>query len=90
MIFQSGPVRTWFREMAWLLGSWAFSWALLSQLLGYDYLRHPQLDIQLHNAYFVIQPLLLTTLVFLPGATVVTGGRVLGEPAGISAPMPCY
>ena len=63
--------------MAWLLGSWAFSWALLSQLLGYGYPRQPVLDIQMHNTYFVVQPLLLTTLAMLPMATVVTGVRVL-------------
>ena len=31
----------------------------------------------MHNTYFVFQPWLLTTLLFLPMATVVTGGRVL-------------
>jgi hypothetical protein len=69
--------RTAFTELAWLLGSWAFSWLLLSQLLGYDYLWKPQLDIQMHNTYFMFQPLLFTTLLFLPSATVVTGVRVL-------------
>ncbi|GAB3588317.1 hypothetical protein [Hymenobacter daeguensis] len=68
--------RTVLIEIAWLLGSWAFSWLLLSRLLGYDYLRKPQLDIQLHNTYFVLQPLMLTTLLFLPIATVLTGVRV--------------
>ena len=77
MTFQAGPIRSWIHELAWLLGSWAFSWALLSQLFGYNYLWHPQLDIQMHNTYFVIQPLLLTTLLFLPVATLVTGVRVL-------------
>ena len=32
----------------------------------------PQLEIELHNTYFGFQPLLLTTLMFLP---VVTGGN---------------
>ena len=77
MLFRSGPARIRIRELAWLLGSWAFSWLLLSQLFGYNYLWHPQLDIQMHNTYFVFQPWLLTTLLFLPMATVVTGGRVL-------------
>lgn len=77
MPFRSGAVRIWLREIAWLLGSWAFSWALLSQLWGYNYPWHRQLEIQMHNTYFVFQPLLLTTLVFLPVATVITGGRVL-------------
>lgn len=31
----------------------------------------------MHNTYFVLQPLLLTTLVFLPTATVATSVRVL-------------
>ena len=77
MNFRFGSARSWTCELAWLLGSWAFSWALLSQLFGYSYLRHPQLDIQLHNTYFVLPPLLLTALVCLPVATLVTGGRVL-------------
>ena len=50
---------------------------MLSQWQGYHYQWQPQLDIQLHNTYFVVQPLLLTTLLFLPVATVVTGARVL-------------
>ncbi|GAA4022709.1 hypothetical protein GCM10022409_03120 [Hymenobacter glaciei] len=53
MISRSGPARIWIRELAWLLGSWAFSWALLNQLLGYKYLWHPELDIQMHNTFFV-------------------------------------
>ena len=69
--------RTVLPELAWLLGSWAFSWLLLSQLLGFGYLWQPQLDIQMHNTYIVFQPLLLTTLLFLPVATVVTGARAL-------------
>ena len=77
MRFRTGPAHIWIYEIAWLLGSWAFSWLLLSQLLGYNYLWHPQLDIQVHNTYFVLQPLLITTLVFLPVATIVTGVRVL-------------
>ena len=77
MIFRFGPARIWIRELAWLLGSWAFSWLLLSQLFGYNYLWHPQLDIQMHNTYFVFQPLLVTTLVLLPVATIVTGVRVM-------------
>jgi len=64
-------------ELAWLLGSWAFSWLLLSQLFGYNYFWKPQLDIQMHNTYFVFKPLLFTTLLFLPIATVVTGVRTL-------------
>jgi hypothetical protein len=79
MLFRFGSVRIWLRELAWLLGSWAFSWALLSQLWSYNYLWQKQLDIQMHNTYFVFQPLLLTTLVFLPVATVVTGVRVLAR-----------
>ena len=77
MIFRSGPVRIWLRELAWLLGSWAFLWVSLSQLFGYSYLGHPQLDIQMHNTYFVFQPLLFTMLLFLTVATVLTGVRVL-------------
>ena len=74
------PTATWrtaFTEIAWLLGSWAFSWLLLGWLLGYPNLWQPQLDIQMHNTYFVFQPWLFTTLLFIPIATVVTGVRVL-------------
>jgi hypothetical protein len=77
MPFRTGPARIWIAELAWLLGSWAFSWLLLSLLLGFGYLWQPQLDIQLHNTYFVLPPLLLTTLALLPVATVVTAGRAL-------------
>lgn len=52
-------------------------WALLSQLLGYEYRWHRQLHIQMHNNYFVFQPRLFTTLAFLPVATVVTSVRML-------------
>ena len=52
MIFRAGSVRIWFRELAWLLGSRAFLWALLSQLLGYEYRWHRQLHIQMHNNYW--------------------------------------
>ncbi|MBO2010963.1 hypothetical protein [Hymenobacter negativus] len=50
---------------------------MLSKLLGYDYFWKPELDIQMHNTYFVFQPLLFTALLFLPIATVVTGVRAL-------------
>jgi hypothetical protein len=43
--------------------------------LGYNYFWKPKLDIQMHNTYFVLQPLLFTTLLFLPIATVVTSVR---------------
>lgn len=46
--------------------------------MGYNYLLRPQLDIQMHNTYFVVPPLLVTTLLFLPIATIITGVRVLG------------
>ncbi|MBH8556914.1 hypothetical protein [Hymenobacter negativus] len=77
MSFRAGSARIWIHEIAWLLGSWAFSWLLLSLLMGFNYLWQPKLDIQMHNTYFVLPPLLLTTLVWLPVATVVTGVRVL-------------
>ena len=76
---QSPSLRAVCIELAWLLGSWAFSWLILSQLLGASYLWQKQLDIQLHNTFLLFQPLLLTTLVFLPVATVVTGVRVLAN-----------
>ena len=80
MISRSGPGRIWIRELAWLLGSRAFSWALLSWLWGsLVFLSSQTMEIQLPDTYFVFQPLLLTTLVFLPIATVATGGRVLIE-----------
>jgi hypothetical protein len=44
MAFRFGPARSWIHELAWLLGSWAFSWALLSQLFGYQYLWLPQME----------------------------------------------
>ena len=64
-------------EIAWLLGSWAFSWLLLGRLWGsLAYLSFRTIEVQQHNNYYVFQPLLLTTLLFLPVATVVTGVRV--------------
>ena len=78
MIPRSGPGRTGIRELAWLLGSRAFLWALLSRLWGsLVFLCSRTVEIQLPDTYFVFQPLLLTTLVFLPIATVATGGRIL-------------
>jgi hypothetical protein len=47
-------------EIAWLLGSWAFSYLLVGVLLGYFspqgyrlFWTHP-LDVQMHNTYFVL------------------------------------
>ncbi|MGI4737892.1 MAG: hypothetical protein ACRYG7_22215 [Janthinobacterium lividum] len=43
-------------EIAWLLGSWAISFGLLGWLIGFNHLGARQLDIQLHNTYFVLPP----------------------------------
>jgi uncharacterized protein YneF (UPF0154 family) len=38
----------------------------LGVMLGFDLLRRPILDIQLHNTYFVLRPWVLVLLVSLP------------------------
>ena len=86
---QPGLVHLWLRELAWLPSSRAFSWASLSYFLGHGYLWQPQLDTQLHKPYFALPPLLLTTLFFLPVATVATGTRALAGHFRRSDPTQC-
>ena len=69
----------WLRELAWLLGSWAFSWLLLGSIFGFNYFWRGPLDIQMHNTYFVTSMWLLTGLLFLFIATISTGIRVLAQ-----------
>ncbi|MVN75579.1 hypothetical protein GO988_04495 [Hymenobacter sp. HMF4947] len=70
-------------ELAWLLGSWAFSFAAVGKLFG-KYAG--TLDIQLHNTYFVLPVLLLASLLFIVVSPVVTGVRVVvGRGQNVSA-----
>jgi hypothetical protein len=62
------------REVAWLLGSWAFSFGLVWRLGG-KYAG--TLDIQMHNTYVVLPVWGLATLIFLVLAPVITSARVL-------------
>ncbi|MDJ0366023.1 hypothetical protein QMK33_12740 [Hymenobacter sp. H14-R3] len=59
-------------ELAWLLGSWAFSFALLGVVFGFGRLAAGPLDIQLHNRYFMLTAGYATFPVFVLVATVVT------------------
>ena len=49
----------------WLLVSLALAILLAGVSLGFSMLLQPQLDIQIHNMYFVVQPLLLIGVLFL-------------------------
>jgi hypothetical protein len=76
---QTGKTLFWLRELAWLLGSWAFSWLLLGSLFGFNYFWRGPLDIQMHNTYFVTSMWLLTGFLFLFIATISTGIRVMAQ-----------
>jgi heme/copper-type cytochrome/quinol oxidase subunit 1 len=70
-------------EIAWLLGSWAFSYLLTGVLLGYFSSQGYRLfwsspvDIQMHNTYFVLGIFEATLLLFLFIALLLTATRVL-------------
>ncbi|UOQ66464.1 hypothetical protein [Hymenobacter volaticus] len=51
--------------LLWLLVSLVLAVLLAGISLGFGLLLQPQLDIQLHNTYFVVQPLLLIGVLFL-------------------------
>ncbi|GAA4506016.1 hypothetical protein GCM10023172_34710 [Hymenobacter ginsengisoli] len=59
-------------EIAWLLGSWAISFGCLGWLIGFKQLWVKQLDIQLHNTYFVVPPWAAAFPFFLISATIIT------------------
>ena len=61
-------------ELAWLLGSWAFSLGLVAWLTGHC---AGTLTIQIHNTYWVLPVWLLATTVFLLVALLITLIRVL-------------
>ncbi len=61
-------------ELAWLLGSWVFSFGLVWRLTG-KYVG--KLDVQLHNTHVLLPVWALVTLLFLVLAPVVTSARVL-------------
>ena len=64
-------------EVAWLLGSWAISFGLLGWLIGFKQLGARQLDIQMHNTYFVL-PLWAAALPFFTFfATIITSMRAI-------------
>ena len=67
-------------EIAWLLGSWAISFGLLGWLIGFNQLWVKQLDIQMHNTYFVFGNFHVTVLLFLLVALVVTSARAIAAP----------
>jgi hypothetical protein len=62
-------------ELAWLLGSWAFSFAVVGWLFGFKRLLTGPLDIQLHNTYFRLTTGYAVFPFFVFVATVVTGAR---------------
>jgi hypothetical protein len=64
-------------EIAWLLGSWAISFGLLGWLIGYKQLWVRQLDIQMHNTYFVLPPWAVALPFFAFFATIITGVRAV-------------
>lgn len=59
-------------EIAWLLGSWAISFGLLGWFIGFKLLGLKQLEIQLHNTYFVMPPWAAALPFLVPVATAVT------------------
>jgi hypothetical protein len=59
-------------EIAWLLGSWAFSYVVLGMAVGFNYLAAGPLDIQMHNTYFVLSTGYAVFPIFILVATVVT------------------
>ncbi|GAB3638081.1 hypothetical protein GCM10027422_36710 [Hymenobacter arcticus] len=62
-------------ELAWLLGSWAFSFVLLGLVVGFGRLAAGPLDIQLHNRYFMLSVGYAVFPIFVVVATVVTAVR---------------
>ena len=64
-------------EIAWLLGSWAISFGALGLVFGFNNLWVRQLDIQMHNTYFVLPPWALSLPIFAFFATIVTSMRAL-------------
>jgi DMSO/TMAO reductase YedYZ heme-binding membrane subunit len=67
-------------ELAWLLGSWAFSFVLLGLVVGFNRLAAGPLDIQMHNQYFVLSTGYAVFPIFVFVATIVTVVRgVLGR-----------
>lgn len=64
-----------FTELAWLLGSWAFSLLVLGRAIGYEKLLAATLDIQMHNTYFVLSPLILSIPLLTVTMVVQTGLR---------------
>jgi hypothetical protein len=59
-------------ELAWLLGSWAFSFGLLGLVVGFSRLAAGPLDIQMHNQYFMISTGYAVFPIFVVVATIVT------------------
>jgi len=51
--------------LAWLLVSLGLAVLLVGVLLGFDTLLQPQFDIQMHNTYFVVQPVLFVGILFI-------------------------
>jgi len=53
------------REAAWVLAVGVLTFLLAGQLLGFGTLRHPTLDVQLHNTYFIVPMMAVLSVVFL-------------------------
>jgi len=70
-------VRNTLIEIAWLLGSWAISFGLLGWVIGFNKLGASQLDIQMHNTYFVLPPWVVALPFFAFFATIVAGVRAV-------------
>lgn len=51
--------------LLWLLASAGAALLLAGAVVGFDKLSQPPLDIQLHNTYFVLQPLLLVGVLWI-------------------------
>jgi hypothetical protein len=64
-------------EIAWLLGSWAISFGCLGWLIGFKQLWARQLDVQMHNTYFVLPPWAAALPFFLFLATISTSVRAV-------------
>jgi hypothetical protein len=73
---KDGNALTALLEIAWLLGSWAISFGWLGWIIGFKQLWARQLDIQMHNTYFVLPPWAAALPLFLFTATSSTSMRV--------------
>ena len=64
-------------ELAWLLGSWAFSFGAVNLMVGLPMLPSGVVDIQMHNTYFVMSTTVAALPFFLILASAITTLRLL-------------